>query len=269
MYSPSTRPVVGSRFSAVLLLALAFTFFMPGYACRATQPFVTPNPIVDAVLLPTGIGALTAGLILTNLVPPPEQSEIDELSRHVIPAFDRPFVYAYSLELDRFSDFTQIGATLLPGVVFGLAILRHAADGGDIADAQFLQNILTAGILYVEAISLSLGIKDLLKSAVRRFRPFAYQPDIPRETLHDTDTVQSFPSGHTTAAFTGAALASCLSLSLFAEPWVCISISVGGLSLAAATAVLRVVSGNHFASDVLAGAALGILVGVSVPLLHT
>ena len=40
-------------------------------------------------------------------------------------------------------------------------------------------------------------------------------------------------------------------------------------SLAAATAAMRVASGCHFVTDVLAGAALGSVIGIAVPALHT
>ena len=40
-------------------------------------------------------------------------------------------------------------------------------------------------------------------------------------------------------------------------------------SLAATTAVLRIMSGNHFMTDVLAGALLGTLWGIGIPMLHT
>ena len=43
---------------------------------------------------------------------------------------------------------------------------------------------------------------------------------------------------------------------------------VGGISLAAATGALRVRSGNHFPTDVIASAAVGSFIGWLVPSLH-
>jgi len=66
----------------------------------------------------------------------------------------------------------------------------------------------------------------------------------------------SFPSGHTTEAF---ALASVIA-GHYEETWVaCASYSVAGL-----VGVARSYHGAHFASDVLAGALIGTLVGKSV-----
>jgi membrane-associated phospholipid phosphatase len=69
----------------------------------------------------------------------------------------------------------------------------------------------------------------------------------------DGSADNSFPSGHTTVAFTGAHL-------LFREyrhqsPW----IGVGGYVAATATGALRVVNRRHWVSDVVTGAGIGIL----------
>ncbi|MDR1500304.1 MAG: phosphatase PAP2 family protein [Tannerellaceae bacterium] len=69
----------------------------------------------------------------------------------------------------------------------------------------------------------------------------------------DNSARNSFPSGHTAVAFTGAHL-------LFKEyndvsPW----ISVAGYGVATATAVMRMVNRRHWLSDVVAGAGIGIL----------
>ena len=40
-------------------------------------------------------------------------------------------------------------------------------------------------------------------------------------------------------------------------------------SLATATALLRIMSGNHFMTDVLSGALLGTIWGIGVPMVHT
>ncbi|MDR2041836.1 MAG: phosphatase PAP2 family protein [Tannerella sp.] len=63
----------------------------------------------------------------------------------------------------------------------------------------------------------------------------------------------SFPSGHTATAFTGAHL-------LYREyrdvsPW----IGIGGYSVATATGILRVINRRHWVSDVVTGAGISIL----------
>jgi membrane-associated phospholipid phosphatase len=69
----------------------------------------------------------------------------------------------------------------------------------------------------------------------------------------DGSASNSFPSGHTAVAFTGAHL-------LYREyreqsPW----IGVGGYAMAATVSVMRVINKKHWMSDVIAGAGIGIL----------
>jgi hypothetical protein len=69
----------------------------------------------------------------------------------------------------------------------------------------------------------------------------------------DASGNNSFPSGHTATAFTGAHI-------LYREyrdtsPWIC----VAGYAAATATGMLRIVNRKHWLSDVAAGAGVGIL----------
>ena len=125
--------------------------------------------------------------------------------------------------------------------------------------------VLTAGdrerrrVLAAAAVSAGLAnlALVLLKGRVRRPRPCDLAP--PRRSdvkplLYFSADRYSFPSGHSLNAFAiGSVLA--LSFPLVAAPLVL---------LAASVAASRMVLGLHFLSDVLAGAALGALIGGSV-----
>ena len=105
--------------------------------------------------------------------------------------------------------------------------------------------VLTAVATFV-ADSLALGVKDL----TNRPRPFEAHPQIhPLYAVHSS----SFPAGHAATAFAGAVLLS------YAAP----RVTPAFLALAAAIAWSRVYDGVHYPTDVLAGAALGALVGVA------
>lgn len=88
---------------------------------------------------------------------------------------------------------------------------------------------------------VSTGISELLKSLITKTRP------------DGTDT-NSFPSGHTTIAFTNAAVLQ----NEFQETSTVFSYS--GYAFAATTAVFRMLNNRHYLSDVLVGAGIGILV---------
>lgn len=86
-----------------------------------------------------------------------------------------------------------------------------------------------------------------LKKAAGRARPCAIEPHC-WATLLPPDQF-SFPSGHTITAF-----AVSISLSLFYP-----SLAIGLLFCAASVAASRILLGMHFLSDVLAGAAIGVV----------
>lgn len=128
----------------------------------------------------------------------------------------------------------------------------------------------TLTTMYLETQLLNLGTTALLKNVISRPRPFAYNEDarIPREAKLSLDARRSFPSGHSSTTFAAATFLGVVNERLnpgsSANPW------VWGASYAAATttAVLRVMAGKHYPTDVLAGAGIGILFGWLVPKLH-
>jgi membrane-associated phospholipid phosphatase len=74
-----------------------------------------------------------------------------------------------------------------------------------------------------------------------------------REQRPDGSSRNSFPSGHTATAFASATILH-KEYGLTRSPWY----SAAGYALATATGVMRVMNNRHWASDILAGAAIGI-----------
>lgn len=103
-----------------------------------------------------------------------------------------------------------------------------------------------AAILVAEGVSLAL------KSWIGRDRPPLSNPD--PEPLIDLPATHSFPSGHATVSF------ACATVLALAVP----RLRVPLYSLAALIAFSRVYVGVHYPLDVLAGALLGVLLGVGV-----
>ena len=99
------------------------------------------------------------------------------------------------------------------------------------------------------AVSIGIGIFIYLKRLFRRKRPYALEPHC-WATLLPPDQF-SFPSGHTITAFSVA-----ISIGQFYP-----SLLPMLLFFATSIALSRVVLGMHFLSDVIAGAAIGGLVG--------
>ena len=106
------------------------------------------------------------------------------------------------------------------------------------------------GLDMVEAVALSSASGFVIKHVVARDRP---------DATNDRDTWRtggvSFPSGHTTAMF---AAAQVFADSRPADEWSWRALAYG---LGAFTAYVRVQDNMHWASDTVAGAALGIATG--------
>ena len=119
--------------------------------------------------------------------------------------------------------------------------------------------------VFGETIAAAYAATSWLKVAVGRERPVLYTADA-LTAADDPDSQRSLPSGHTAAAF-GAAVSYLVMSGRQHLPHRTRNavLLFGG---AAAVGTLRVAAGRHFPTDVLAGAALGSLIGWLVPTVH-
>ncbi len=96
-----------------------------------------------------------------------------------------------------------------------------------------------------------------------------YFDGFPQDKVDDGDWNCSFPSGHTTLVFAGAAFLSYVFSQYFPDSsW---KYAVYGISfgMAALTGALRMCSGNYYFTDVLVGAIIGTSCVFLVPYMHT
>lgn len=128
---------------------------------------------------------------------------------------------------------------------------------------------LTIGTMYAETMMMAYGLKELGKLCVNRPRPYMYYDDYPRDEVDSGDWSDSFPSGHTTLAFAGATFASYVFSERFPDSGLRLPVIASSYALAVGTAAARIAGGEHFLTDVVAGAAIGSAVGFLVPWLHT
>jgi undecaprenyl-diphosphatase len=107
---------------------------------------------------------------------------------------------------------------------------------------------LALGVITAVTTFLADAVSFLVKDLTHRARPFEADHQIhPLYVVHSS----SFPAGHAATAFAGAVLLSLLAPRL----------APALLLLAALIGITRVYDGVHYPTDVLAGAALGALVG--------
>ena len=125
-----------------------------------------------------------------------------------------------------------------------------------------------------EAFAITAGVQAIVANIAARERPYGRTcgNDLAANTseCEFPGRYRSFFSGHTTEAFTSAAL-TCMHhahMPLYGGGGAEVATCISGFALATTVGVFRVVSDNHYLSDVALGAAFGTLVGIAVPLLH-
>ena len=214
------------------------------------------SPFTDSILLGAGAALSGGDLILDNVLKVNRQKyDGKSYDKDDVNPFDRKFMHQYAKKRDVAADFVLAASLAAPAVL----ALNEKSEW------------LTCGVMYAETLLIANGIKEITKLAVSRSRPYMYYDagTFPSEDVEDGDWANSFPSGHSTMAFAGAAFASYTFCKYFPESKLKIPVVAGSYGLACSVAALRILSGNHFMTDILAGAAIGSITGFLVPWLHT
>ena len=230
---------------------------------RATGAYPEFRRAQEVTLFGVGAALFVAGHLVRGDVPvvPPQGLDPGRIGWSV----DRRVVGNRSLDAHVASNRTRNAAVLFPFVV-ALA----TGPGGERWEAFRRQSLV-----FTQAYMVSQGLTFLGKSAFGRARPYTYlagdvRVDDPAYDVTTSAAFSSMPSGHSSSAWTGAALA--MTEYLLGHPetgWMSRGgVGLAGGALAGSTAALRVRAGQHFPSDVLVGAGIGIATGVAVPLLH-
>ncbi len=209
----------------------------------------------ETILFTAGAAVYGANYLVRGVFPAESAEEhgSDNFDKDEINVFDRWAVSSYSETSDDISD-ALLGALILSPMI--LTLDESLSDTG-----VYL-------VMYAETLLLAQSVKELVKSTFTRYRPYNYSNDFDYDLAKDRDSAESFFSGHTTIAFASASFLSTVYSKIHPEGagkyWV-MAAAYGG---AATTGILRVASGMHFPTDVLAGAVWGTFTGIFIPALH-
>lgn len=203
----------------------------------------------ESLITVSGIALLIPGALIKT---GEENYTTGVLDKNKINPFDRWAARPYSKPLD-----------ITGSVLVGASVLTPA-----LLLATDMDQWFDIGVMYFESSLLAFSTADLLKEVIQRKRPYMYFSGYPEEEVKAGDYCRSFPSRHTAMAFNGAVFTSYVFSTYFPESKFKIPVIAGSFTLAGATGVARVLSGNHFLSDVLAGAAIGSATGFLVPFFH-
>jgi len=118
-------------------------------------------------------------------------------------------------------------------------------------------------VVYGEVLLVNGALVQIAKYAVQRPLPLTYAGD--PELIQSPGGYRSFYSGHTATVVAALATAAYTIRRRYGEqvwPWLVVA------GVGASVGVERVASGRHFPTDVIAGAAAGLAVGLTLPWLH-
>ena len=229
-------------------LAVAL-LFVAGVAHADDAPAYQLVPDVDVPVIATSALAVTPWFL--ELGPAYCAPQCDTSS---IDALDKPFAGRYH---PGWTTAGTIGAAALiaspPLVLLGFESAKHAANDT---------------VVIAESVLVTSAIGVVFETGVRRPRPFLYGTSAPLADRMATNAGLSFFSGHTADSWAATiALWRTLDRLHVAPKWKDLVLGVG-LAGSTFVAVSRVASGDHFPTDVIAGAGIGASIGWLVPALH-
>lgn len=180
--------------------------------------------------------------------------QLESLDARAVPPIDRGATRWNSLTARETSDVFMIGSHVLPALFLTARKTRH--DFEEIA------------ILWGEVMIINTGLTQLSKYTFRRARPYVYNPETRAADIQTQTARAAFISGHTSATAANCFFFAKVFSDYYPDSKLKPIVWTAAASIPALTGYLRVKSGRHFPSDVVAGYALGACVGYFIPHLH-
>lgn len=207
------------------------------------------------IVLGSSILALSAlDIKLKQSTPVLSAQDISQLDRQQVPGIDRFAIENRSTGAANWSDYLHYSTMAFPLLLTGRGLGKKEYG--------------VVGFMLLETISLNASLTFASKYIVTRPRPFVYNPAVTIADKQSNSARLSFVSGHTSsAASLGLFTAKVFSDLNPTSKWKPVVWTVG-LLVPAVIGGLRVRAGRHFLTDVIAGYALGGLIGWGIPMLH-
>lgn len=212
------------------------------------------KPAIDIPL--TAVGAGWSLYAFTKIYSKERSTEeqILSLRKEDINSFDRWGADVYSEKAANASDFFFYGAMPLPLVLM--------------ADKHIRKDAAKIAFLYLEAMSITGLLYTSSTYIYDRYRPLAYNPEVPLGTRMSGGSKNSFFAGHVALVATSTFFTAKVFSDYHPDSWVRHVLYGTAIVSTAGTAYLRHRGGKHFPSDIVLGTAVGTLSGLLVPHFH-
>jgi membrane-associated phospholipid phosphatase len=137
-----------------------------------------------------------------------------------------------------------------------------------LADKSMRKDAGTISVMYGQALLINAGLTALVKTTVRRTRPYVYRADLALEEKLTKSARQSFWSGHTSQTATMCFLSAQMYSDYHpGSKWRPV-VWTAAAAVPLATGVFRMTAGKHFPTDVIAGYITGAAIGILIPKIH-
>ena len=177
-----------------------------------------------------------------------------------VPTIDRWSLSLKWESAERVADSLLLASVTSPLVFSGIDTAAAGVTSARVGDDAAV-TFQTLGATYLATVAI--------KMAVARPRPLTYSARFDKSVRYAGNARMSFPSGHASLSFAAVSVLAVMLAERFGDhPGAVVGIT-GGYLMATTVATARLLGGKHFLTDVVAGAALGTLLGLTIPLLHT
>jgi len=221
---------------------------------EGNQPIYKLKPKVDIPLTLAAAGWSLYGFSQVYSKDPSPVEKIQSLRVSDINGFDRWAADVYSEKAANSSDYFFYGAMPLPLVL--------------LADKHIRKDAAKIGFLYLEAMSMTGLLYTGATYLTDRYRPLAYNPEVPMEERTGGGAKNSFFAGHVALVGTSSFFTAKVFSDYHPNSKLKYLFYGAAIVSTAGTAYLRHRGGKHFPSDIILGTAVGTLSGLLVPHFH-
>ena len=202
------------------------------------------------------IGATWSGYAFTKIYSkdPSTDEQIENLDRNNIIPFNRSAIDHYNLDSKKLGDYFFYGS--MPAPLLLLLDKEIRKDAGKVAFMYF-ETMSVTGLLYTGSVYFH-----------DKYRPYAYNPNVPMDERKRGGAKNSFYAGHVALVASSTFFMAKVYSDYHPNSgfnWVLYTIAAGATGT---VAWCRYDAGQHFPTDIMIGAAQGTLAGILIPHFH-